>query len=212
MVHGIGVGAAVGCRARQHVVLVRRVADAVHQLALLAERDRLLNAVPHPRLLDRVAVEFGNAGRDLLPLGVEPWPGADPIARVHRPRSLRAQISHPLHVAATGRGGQRLAVGVGAREAAVVGAVPFGHARHEEAHWLRCRALPSAPLRRRRRRRGLLREHHRRPGLRARAPRPSTFVLSASCVSPAYCPPRPPRPAGSAPAESMSTGQPATKT
>jgi hypothetical protein len=47
-------------------VLVRRIAGAVHQTSLLVERGGFLDPVAEPRLLERVAMEFRDAGGDLL--------------------------------------------------------------------------------------------------------------------------------------------------
>src|SRR6267378_2124826 len=68
----VGERRTVELRAGEHVVAVRRVADAVDHLPLLGERGRLLNVVPAPRLLERVAVQVGDVLRDAGALRVVP--------------------------------------------------------------------------------------------------------------------------------------------
>ena len=105
---------------------------------LLGQRELLAERVADACLLDRVAVELGDALRDALSAGVEPRPGADAVTRVDRARTLRAQVGVPDHRrAAAGRRAQRLAVRIGAGQPAVVGAVALGDAGDEEGHRLR---------------------------------------------------------------------------
>src|SRR6266487_3079444 len=54
VVGAVGVGAAVGLRAGEHVVLIRRVADTLDRLALFADGGRLVDVVAQTRLLDGV--------------------------------------------------------------------------------------------------------------------------------------------------------------
>ena len=146
VIRGVRVRAAVRLRAGEDVVLVRHVADAVDDRLLLAQRQLLPERVAHTGLLDRVAVELGDALRDALSAGVEPRPVADAVTRVDRARTLRAQVGVPHHRrAAAGRRAQLLAVRVGAGQPAVVGAVALGDARDEERHRLR-RGAASATL------------------------------------------------------------------
>jgi len=116
-------------------VLVRHVADAVDDRALLGECERLVDGVAIA--LD-VAMQVGDVVGDELAVLVVPGTGADAIARVDGRLAVGgrgAQIGAP---GAPGRcrDGARLGhlrtVGVGAREAAVVGAVALAHARDEE--------------------------------------------------------------------------------
>src|SRR5262249_46151578 len=80
-------GGAVGPGAGEDVVHVRRVAAAVHLLALLVER-RLLADVVLP-------VELGHVLGDDDALGVRPGPGADAVARVDGAGTLRAHVRVP---------------------------------------------------------------------------------------------------------------------
>src|SRR4051812_3973995 len=166
VVLAVGVGASVGLRAGEDVVLVGRVADAVDDAALLGERQLLAERAAEARLLDGVAVELAEVLRDALPALVVPRPVADAIPRVDGIRPLRAQIRVPRHAAAAGGGRQRLAVRVGAGEPAVIGAVAFRRAGDEERHRLRRRLLSAALRRRRLPGRSLtgLREHDRGSG------------------------------------------------
>src|SRR3954447_12723222 len=65
---------AVGLRAGQHIVAVRRVAAAVDDLGLLAERGLLGEVVG--------AVQLGDILGDDDALGVLPWSLADAVARI----------------------------------------------------------------------------------------------------------------------------------
>ena len=133
----VGVGAAVGRRTGQDVVLVRLVADAVDQLALLGERELFAERVADARLLDGVAVQHAGVGRDDLAAEVVPRSVADAVARAHGARALRAEVGAPHGVAALSRGlGERLAVRVRAGEPAEIRAVALAHAGHKERHRL----------------------------------------------------------------------------
>src|ERR1051325_4809626 len=67
---------AVRLRPGQHVMAIGRVAAAVDDLALFAERGLLCQAVG--------AVQLGHVLCDHLTLGVLPWPLADTVARILR--------------------------------------------------------------------------------------------------------------------------------
>jgi len=163
-----------GCRmgiAAKHLESGRayaRLADADFETASVIKIAVLTEAIAEARLFDGVAVELGDVLRDQLTARVVPRAVADPIARVDRARTLRAQIRVPGRGAAAGRGRELLAVGVGAREAAVVRAVTLADARDEERHRLRRRALTAAALTaaalRRCGRRPLLRDDEVGPG------------------------------------------------
>ena len=100
----------------------------------------LPSALPEPRLLQRVAVQFVDAlgHPPHSPVG-EPRALADAVAGVYGAGTLRAEIGAPGGGAAPGRRGQHLAVGVSPREALEVGAVTHAHAGDEERHRLRRR-------------------------------------------------------------------------
>src|SRR5205814_10261669 len=151
MVHGVGVRAAVRLGAGQDVVLVRRVADAVHDALLFVQRELLAECVAKSGLLDRVAVELGDALRDSLPSGVVPRSIPDAVARIHGIRALGAQIGVPHCAAASGRRRQRLAMSIRAGETANVRPISFSDTGDEERHGLWWTLL-SARLTRRRRR------------------------------------------------------------
>ena len=121
-------GGAVALRAGEDVVSVRGVAAAVHELAFLVERGLLVQVV-------RGAVQLRDAVGDHHALGVAPRPAADAVARVDRAAlGVGAQIGMPGVRAGADAGGERLAVPVGAGEAAEVRALAAADARHEERH------------------------------------------------------------------------------
>ena len=122
-------------------MLVRLVADAVDQLALLVERELLAERVADARLLDGVAVQHAAVGRDDLAAEVVPRTVADAIARADGARALRAQVGAPHGVALSGGLGQRLAVRVRAGEPAEIRAVALADAGHKERHRLFLRGL-----------------------------------------------------------------------
>src|SRR5260221_9094002 len=104
--------AAVGCRAGQHVVRVGRVAPAVDHFAFLAERGLLVEVVPAVQLID--------VARDDHAPRVLPRAPADAVAGVN---PGRAEVGVPGLAAGSHRLGERLAVLVGPRETAQVGAL-----------------------------------------------------------------------------------------
>src|SRR6185295_3934874 len=107
---------AVGLRAGQDVVHVRRVAAAVDDVAALGERSLLSEVV--------VAVQLSHVVGDDDALGVAPRAGADAVARVDGRAAgarLRAEVGAPDAVARAGSGGERRAQAIGAGEAAEVG-------------------------------------------------------------------------------------------
>src|SRR5688500_2316688 len=139
MVSGVRVGTAVGSRTGENVMLVRFVANAVDQFALLGERELFPERVAYARLLDGIAVQHASVGRDDLAAKVAPRPVADAVARVHGARALRAQVGAPHGVAALSRRfGKRLAVRVRPGEPTEIRAVAFADAGHKERHWLSC--------------------------------------------------------------------------
>src|SRR6185369_2503356 len=105
---------AVGLGAGENVVGVRVVAAPVHRRAFLGQRGLLVEV--------RVGVQVGDALRDHLALGVLPGALADAVLGVDRLVALRAQVGMPSVAARARRLRERLAVLVGAGEAAVVGA------------------------------------------------------------------------------------------
>ena len=64
VIGAVGVGAAVRLRSGEDVVLIRRIADTLDRLALLADRGRLVDVVAQTRLLDGVAVQIADVLRD----------------------------------------------------------------------------------------------------------------------------------------------------
>src|SRR5262249_16873794 len=120
-------GPAVRLRACQNVVPVGRFGAAVDRLALLVERRLLVYLVACP-------VQVVNALRDHFDLGVPPRATPDAVARVHGIGPLRTQIGVPGVAARPRRLGQRLAMAVGALEAAEVAALAGPGAGEEECH------------------------------------------------------------------------------
>src|SRR5206468_3359170 len=90
VVHAVGIGSAVGLRAGENIVLVRRIADAVGDGALVVERNLLAERVANTGLLDGVSVELGDVLCDPLSPLIEPRPVADAIACVDGASALRA--------------------------------------------------------------------------------------------------------------------------
>jgi len=114
---GADEGRAVGLRAGQHVVHVRRVAPAVDLLPLFGQ-GRCLGQVVLP-------VQFRDVVGDHHAQRVPPRPGADPVACADRRLAigrLRAEIGAP-GPARVDRFCQLLAMRVGSSEAAQIGAV-----------------------------------------------------------------------------------------
>src|SRR4029453_16107017 len=77
---------------------------------------------------------------------VVPGAVADPIARIHGARSLRAQVGVPHGSAPSRRRRQLLAVRVRAGETTIVGAITFADTGDEKAHWLLRAASAAATL------------------------------------------------------------------
>src|SRR6185295_885213 len=112
---------------RQHVVTVGRIAAAVDDLALLAERGLLGKAVG--------AVQIGDVLGNNSALGILPRPLADAIARIDRRLTvggLRRQVSAPGLAAGSGRLRQCLAMIVGTGEPAEIAAIADAVAGQEE--------------------------------------------------------------------------------
>src|SRR5258707_13398854 len=136
-VHVAGERSAVGLRAGQGVVIVRRIAETRNPGAALGER------VVGGELVVG-AVQVLDAGRDHHALGVLPRALADAVARIDGldGRGLgAAEIGPPRLVAGACRGGERLAVGVGARKPAKIAALARTGAGDEERQTRRRRHL-----------------------------------------------------------------------
>ena len=137
VVRGVGVRAAVRLRAGEDVVLVRHVADAVDDRP--ASRSARSASRARCRCVPARSCRRGDRRRsgDESAARVEPRTVADAVTRVDRARTLRAQVGVPDHRrTAAGRRAHRLAVRVGAGQAAVVGAVALADAGDEERHRL----------------------------------------------------------------------------
>src|SRR3954471_24347548 len=125
-----GKCAAVGLRNREDVVPVRRVAAAVDDLALLAERGLLGEVVGRP-------VQVGNVLGDHSALGVLPRSLADAVARGDgwlAVGGLRGEISAPGLAAGPAGLGQLLALRIGPLQATEIGAFTRTVGGHEERH------------------------------------------------------------------------------
>src|SRR3954471_16013027 len=112
-------GLAVRRRAGEHVVAVRRKADAGNDETALGERR-------HRAELVVVAVQVVDAGRHDLALEVLPRALADAVASIGSRLAvgvLRREIGVPRLAARTMALGQRLAIPVGTLDAAEVGAL-----------------------------------------------------------------------------------------
>src|SRR5688572_14188532 len=107
---------AVGLRAGENVVAVRRVAAAVDRRTLLAQRVLLAELVVR-------AVQVGDAGGDHRALGVLPGTLADAVLGVDRVGALGAQIGAPSLAGRAGGGSELGAMRVGAIQAAEVAAL-----------------------------------------------------------------------------------------
>src|SRR4029453_2932653 len=117
-------------------MLVRRIAPAIHRLALLVQRELLVDRVAIA--LD-VAVKVRNVECNEGALRVVPWAAADAVARVDRGlagRRCSAQVRVPRPAARTRRASQRLTVLIRPGKPAEVGAVTLAGAGDEEAHGL----------------------------------------------------------------------------
>ncbi len=136
VVGAVGVGAAVGGRTGENVVLVRLVADAVDQFALFIQRELFAQRVADARLLDRVAVQHAVVHRNDLAAEVVPRAGADAVARVDRAGPLRAQVGAPHRIALSRGLRERLAMRIRAGQPAEIGAVALADARDKERHRL----------------------------------------------------------------------------
>src|SRR6266850_1665547 len=82
VVHAIGVSPAVGLRARQHVVRVRHIANAVDRHRLLGERSRLGYAVADTRLVERIAMQVSHILSDSCSAGPVPRSGANAVTSI----------------------------------------------------------------------------------------------------------------------------------
>src|SRR5262245_9628074 len=130
-----GESRAVRLRASEDIVLVGLIAATVDRLSLLGERGLLVQLVTG-------AVQAGHAGGNRLALGVLPRTLADAIAGVGgrlTPLGLGREIGAPGVRARAGTGGlsERLALLVGAGEAAEISALARAGAGDEERHGAR---------------------------------------------------------------------------
>src|SRR3954470_15652015 len=146
-----GKCAAVGLRTREDVVPVRRVAAAVDDLALLAERGLLGEVVGRP-------VQVGNVLGDHSALGVLPRSLADAVARVDGRLAvggLRGEISAPGLAAGAAGLGQLLALRIGPPPGRRDRRPCQDRWRSRRTSCRRTAPAPMAPLARPRRARGL---------------------------------------------------------
>src|SRR4030095_10438517 len=125
---------------------VWHVADAVDHRVLFGQRDLLAHGVADAGLVNRVAVKHAFVHRDHLASRVVPGAIADPIARVHRTCSLRAQVGVPHGPSPSRCSRQLLAVRIRAGKATVIGAITFAHTGDEKAHWLLRTTSAATPL------------------------------------------------------------------
>src|SRR5262245_12578566 len=116
-------------------MLVRHVADAIHDPALFGESERLVDAVAIPL---HITVEIGHVVGNELTARVEPRTGADAIPRVHgrlttsrRLTEIRAPRTPGRRLESTALGHLRT-VGIGSGDATVIGTVAFADTRDEE--------------------------------------------------------------------------------
>src|SRR5262249_8943198 len=117
-------------RAGQQVVLVRGVAAPLHRLAFLGEGGVLVD-------LGLGRMQVAEVVRDHYALRVAPGALPDAVARVDTGRTLglgRAEIGVPVGELRARRLGERIAVLVGAFQAAEVAALATAFACHEEGH------------------------------------------------------------------------------
>src|SRR5439155_13168254 len=122
-----GERGAVGLRPGEDVVLVRRVAPAVDDLAFFGERSLLAEIV--------VAVQLREVARDDDSLGVLPGSVTDAILCVDRGCALcrgLAEISVPCNASGSRSGRQSLTVLICTREPAEIRTLAGARAGHEE--------------------------------------------------------------------------------
>ena len=121
--------AAVGLGAGEDVVHIRFVAAAVDGLAFFAQRGLFVEIV--------FAVQLVGIFRDDDAFGILSRPASDAVARVDGgplPGPAGAQVSAPGAVAGPGRLRERLAMFVGARQAAEIRAFSRADAGDEKSH------------------------------------------------------------------------------
>src|SRR5262245_48351179 len=129
--------AALRGRAGQHVVTIRREAHARNDLAALAQRRVEAQFIV-------VAVQIVDIGRDDLAFEILPRAVADAVARIDRRLTgglLGTQIGAPGFPSGAVTLRQRLAILVGAFDAAQIGALAGPGAGDEERHTGRLRQL-----------------------------------------------------------------------
>src|SRR6266478_5646522 len=90
VIHRVRICAAVRLRARQDVMRIRHVADAIDDSAFFGQRKLLAHTVSEPSLLDRVAVQLSDVHRNHLALLVVPRTIADAVTYIDGTRALRA--------------------------------------------------------------------------------------------------------------------------
>jgi len=124
MVSGINVGAAIGLRSGQDVVLVRLVAGPLHRLALFAQGRGPAQVAAKAGAIQRIAMQMFEIARHHGALGVMPGAAADPVAGMDRRLAidcLGAEIGAPGPATGPRRTGQRLAMRIGTGETTQVG-------------------------------------------------------------------------------------------
>src|SRR5216683_6735003 len=84
VVLGVGIGLSVRLRARQHIVRVRSVANAVHHLTLLIQRRLLKQIAAETGEFQRVSVQIGLRLSDRLSASVVPGTLPNAITRIDR--------------------------------------------------------------------------------------------------------------------------------
>src|SRR6266700_5007457 len=123
-------------------MLVGRIADALHRFTFLGARGSLGESISNTRLLERIAVQFGNILRYAEALGAVPGTLADAIAGIYSRLAglgLDAEIGVPGAVACAGRCGQHLAALIRASDTAEIAALAGARAGYKETHgrrWL----------------------------------------------------------------------------
>lgn len=108
----------------QDIVLIRRIADAIHWFSRFGERDHLADSIPKSRLFDRITMQPSEVSGYLAPATVsEPGTTSDPIAGIDCTRALRTKIRSPRSTSATDRRRQGLTMCIGTLEPTKVSAV-----------------------------------------------------------------------------------------
>jgi hypothetical protein len=137
VIHSIRVCPAISLRAGEHIVppfiLPGRIIGTFDEFCLFRYGDRLA----HRETESGVSVKMSYILSDWSAFDVEPWSLPDSITRIDSrliAGSLGAEICTPRFAARAHGLSQRLAVPVGAGEAAEIGAVTQPDACHEKTH------------------------------------------------------------------------------